>query len=117
MSRKPHQIVQNDVRFSGLPEHSVPIDEGLANSRIKSDLEAVPRRGLLSSSKLARARDVVGLYRIPGEAQRPNDVRVISGNCSLFMTEAEYRQRECQPLFADLPWRSGPDVKPTRGTS
>lgn len=58
-----------------------------------------------------------GLYRTRGEAECPNDVRILNNGCSFFITEAEYRRRECQPFFEKLPWRGVPDEKPAGGKS
>lgn len=49
---------------------------------------------------------VRGLHRIKGAAGVPNDVRVSFRHRHFDITEAEYRQREYEPAFEQLPWRS-----------
>jgi hypothetical protein len=51
------------------------------------------------------SRHVTGLYRVRGADTRSNDVRISVGSRSFYVTEAEYRQRECVPRFEDLPWQ------------
>lgn len=53
-----------------------------------------------------------GLHRIRGAAGLPNDVRVSVLYRQFDMTDAEYRQRECEPAFETLAWRSSPVLNP-----
>lgn len=117
MSRKIHHIVQNDVRFSSLPEHLSPPDEALGRERTtrKHQPRAGSRPGGSPAAALPPAALAVGLYRTRGEADCPSDVRILSNGCSFFVTEAEYRRRECQPFFEDLPWYGVSDGKPAQG--
>lgn len=101
MSRKIHQIAQNDVRFSALPDQQDLMDHGVGargSSRRRADrsLETALPANVLAA----------GLYRTRGEGVCPNDVRVLSNGCSFFITEAEYRRRECRPFFEELPWHA-----------
>lgn len=117
MSRKPHQIVQNDVRFSPLPAAVDAMDHGLGpeNPGKKRQAKAGRRASGHLQTALPTGAVVAGLYRTQGEGQCPNDVRVLSNGCSFFITEAEYRQRECQPFFEDLPWHGTSAVQTTGG--
>jgi hypothetical protein len=48
-----------------------------------------------------------GLHRIKGPPGCPNDVGVTLRKRSFYITEAEYRQRECLPDFEELGWKAG----------
>lgn len=106
MSRKIHCIVQNDVRFSDLPEHLSPLDQPFVTVRttIERQARARSRPGGSLTAELPLGVIAVGLYRSRGEGNYPNDVRVLSNGFSFFITEAEYRRRECQPIFEELLW-------------
>lgn len=115
MSRKPHQIVQNDVRFSALPEHTGMTDRGVGAAVFRSTGQARTRQRADGPLVTALPADAiaVGLYRTDGEDACPSDVRVLSNGSSFFITEAEYRRRECRPFFEDLPWNRAADGQPT----
>lgn len=115
MSRKPHQFIQNDVRFSALPRSEGPLEQGDPSGPLKR--QSARRRGLTPVRKVnppITSASTVGLYKTEGQSGCPNDVRILSNGCSFFITEAEYRRRECQPFFEDLPWH-GPRETPTAG--
>lgn len=105
MSRKPHQIVQNDVRFSALPKQD---DHGGGTGGPNRTRKERPKRLACALLETALPADAlaVGLYRTQGKDACPNDVRVLSNGCSFFITEAEYRRRECRPFFEELPWHA-----------
>ncbi len=51
-------------------------------------------------------RQPTGLYRTKGTRGCPNDVRLSVSERSFYITEAEYRRRECLPDFEDLTWQA-----------
>lgn len=106
MSRKPHQIAQNDVRFSALPLHADRPADAFCTERTSTKRLARPRhpKAGYPEAELPAEALAVGLCRTRGAAECPDDVRVLSKGCSFFITEAEYQRRECRPLFDDLPW-------------
>lgn len=75
----------------------------------------MPQSAFPSSPGTAASRALRGLHRIRGTAGLPNDVRVTVRERQFDMTEAEYRQRECEPEFERLTWRSLSAAGPLTG--